>query len=826
MRPREVSHTERILYNMSIKLQGLIRMGLKRVLLVVSLVVLAVIVAAYMFLSTYDFNRLKPTISQAIRNATGWDLILDGDLELRVGLALGLSVEGVRFGNPPWASRKDLATIRRGEGQLALLPLLFGKIELRRLIFIEPDILLETDASGRFNLVFEPIRKLDAKEPTGEGKASAFPLREIRFEKGRITYRDGRSGRTFGMGLHKLNIVASDNESPIELSLRGVLNDKPFEIGGTLGSLAALTNPTQPWPMSVRFRGGGATAMLEGSIRDVRAAKGLAFIVTAQGKSISDVFELAGLKTPPDLGPFAALIKLADTEGDLSAEELDLQVGEKDLVEMGIHGSVRDVFSLRGIDVAFTVRGRDLAKLQKPLGRSLPLKGPFLVSGKVVDPENKTYSLTDLKGAFGNNEINGWVQLNLGGTQPQVTAGLRSQRFDLHRLLISDIAKLPFMANLPRLGPIELEIKISDPFDKRAVEDLNLRIGTSDLVSIGIRGSIQSPTALRGIKLSFEAEGKDLANLEKLVNRTLPLKGPFSLSGQITDPGDRNYKFNNLEAVFGKNHLHGTVDINLVGKEAKVKASLSSPQLDLRPVATSEIARLPWVEALSHLGPIRVGTTLSAPTGNLKVEELDLEIGTENLVKAKVNGSIDDPLGLRGLHLGFGIEGEDLVNLEKLIGRPWPFRGAFSVFGKVSDLEDKVYSFTDIKAIFEQNEVDGSLELHLIGEKPKMRVAISSKALDLRSNLSSDLWESPWIEALSDLGPVSLNVSISDLSGEVAVEQLDLRLGTKELAEVQINGAVQHPMTMREIDLTVMMQGRDSGNLQKLFGHLPPMEGP
>ena len=94
----------------------------KWVLGIITVLILAVIVTLYIVLSSYDFNNLKPTITEAVRDATGRELTLGGDIELKIGLIPVLVVEDVRFQNASWGSRPEMAKIKRFELQVALIP--------------------------------------------------------------------------------------------------------------------------------------------------------------------------------------------------------------------------------------------------------------------------------------------------------------------------------------------------------------------------------------------------------------------------------------------------------------------------------------------------------------------------------------------------------------------------------------------------------------------------------------------------------------------------------------------------------------------------------
>jgi uncharacterized protein involved in outer membrane biogenesis len=60
---------------------------------------IATIVAAYLILSTYDYNKFKPFIAKVVEDATGRKLTLAGDIDLEVDLSPTLVVEDVSFQN-------------------------------------------------------------------------------------------------------------------------------------------------------------------------------------------------------------------------------------------------------------------------------------------------------------------------------------------------------------------------------------------------------------------------------------------------------------------------------------------------------------------------------------------------------------------------------------------------------------------------------------------------------------------------------------------------------------------------------------------------------
>ena len=225
--------------------------------------IVVLIIAVVVILSTYNFNSLKPQITKAAKEATGRELTLGGDIRLKISLTPALVVENVSFQNAPWGSRPEMAKIKRFEVQVALIPLISKRIELKRLILVEPDILVETDKSGKSNLEFEtPPKAVSEKRKEDvpakkEMKLPALVVNELRITKAQVTYRDGRSGKTMVVALETLTAAVAGLESPVTLKLKGAYNSEPFEAEGTLGPLAALTGEGKPWPLQVTAKAFG-----------------------------------------------------------------------------------------------------------------------------------------------------------------------------------------------------------------------------------------------------------------------------------------------------------------------------------------------------------------------------------------------------------------------------------------------------------------------------------------------------------------------------------------------------------------------------------------
>ncbi len=315
----------------------------KWVLGAIALVVVGFFAVAYIMIATYDFNKLKPRIAGAVRDATGRELTLAGDFKLSFGLSPTVSLEGVSLQNAPWGSRPEMARIKRFEIQMALLPLFRREIQFKRLILVEPDILIEKDPSGKSNLDFKPVAKPKAEEGPGRAGLPPVVVEEIRIEKGIATIRDAKKAKSSSLAITELKAAVPAGEKPIEFDLKGSYDGKPLEVRGSAGPAHVLMDQEKPSPVNLTAQAAGATLKVEGTIKELLKAKGLDLTVSAEGPSFRNIAEFGGVAGMPDLGAFKLNTKIRGDTEKLTLTNLKAAAGSSDIsgsAELTLSGKV------------------------------------------------------------------------------------------------------------------------------------------------------------------------------------------------------------------------------------------------------------------------------------------------------------------------------------------------------------------------------------------------------------------------------------------------------------------------------------------------------
>ena len=101
---------------------------MKKLLIGLAGLLVVLVVAVLVVPGLIDWNGYKPQIRDQVREATGRDLEIGGDISLGILPAPALTVENVRFANAEGLEPPHMATLERLEVRVAFGPLLSGQI--------------------------------------------------------------------------------------------------------------------------------------------------------------------------------------------------------------------------------------------------------------------------------------------------------------------------------------------------------------------------------------------------------------------------------------------------------------------------------------------------------------------------------------------------------------------------------------------------------------------------------------------------------------------------------------------------------------------------
>ncbi len=291
--------------------------------------VVAVVVAGFAILSTMEFEELRGVIEAEAKEATGRELEIAGPIDLKISLTPAITLEEVRFANAAWGSRADMVSVRRFELEVALLPLLSGDIQVKRLVVIEPDILIETDKKGRGNWEIAAPAETGEKAEEEAGPATLPNFDRVVVRDAVLTYRDGQTGEEFRVRLSKLAALKTSRAVPLEIAFEGAYNEVPFQVEGAVGLIRNLVG-AEPYPVQLDVAVGGAKIAVDGRIAEPLTGEGIDLKIQASGQSLADLGALGGVALPP-LGPYDLSAQVAQDGKGYKLTGLTAKIGSSDI---------------------------------------------------------------------------------------------------------------------------------------------------------------------------------------------------------------------------------------------------------------------------------------------------------------------------------------------------------------------------------------------------------------------------------------------------------------------------------------------------------------
>ncbi len=188
-----------------------------------NLIVLVIVVAlaAPLF---FDPNDYKDTIAEQVRQRTGRDITIAGDMTFSVLPWLGVSVGEVTLGNAAGFGDAPFAKVASADVRVKLVPLLSREVRMDTVSVTGLELNLARDADGRGN--WEDLAGAGgaAEQPAGgDARAlAAFALGGVRVEDAAVTYRDAVSGQQLALTDLDLRTGPVSLGDPVdaELSLR------------------------------------------------------------------------------------------------------------------------------------------------------------------------------------------------------------------------------------------------------------------------------------------------------------------------------------------------------------------------------------------------------------------------------------------------------------------------------------------------------------------------------------------------------------------------------------------------------------------------------
>ncbi len=193
---------------------------IKYILLGIPLLLVLIIGGLAFFLYTLDLNSYKEQIVNAAKENTGRDLVIEGDIEHSLFPRLGLTLGSTTFGNAAGFGDTPMASIDEVDINVAVLPLLKGKVEASKVKLHGLKMNLHKNAKGVTNwddLVTETGEEETATTEESAGADVDIVINGVEITDAELQWQDDEAGT-------KVQI------SPFNLTTGKIVDGQPTDV--------------------------------------------------------------------------------------------------------------------------------------------------------------------------------------------------------------------------------------------------------------------------------------------------------------------------------------------------------------------------------------------------------------------------------------------------------------------------------------------------------------------------------------------------------------------------------------------------------------------
>ncbi len=469
---------------------------IKYLLIALAVLVVVFIAGAVVLVATVDPNDHKDRIVALVKDATGRDLKLEGDIGFTFFPKLGVKLGQAELSNAPGFAEQSFASVERVGVSVDLLALLQAKVQADTIELKGLRVNLQKNKNGKTNwddLSGDPS-KSSAKPAESDGASLGLEVAGVRITDSQLVYDDQQAG-------NKITL------NPIEIHTGSIGSGKPSNISVVLG--LTQTNPV----MSADIKLDTKAKLNIGT--EVYELTDLVLGVVAKGDDLPDGEVDLKVKTNIDAHLKKESLKMAPINIQVAGLELDgdldVQSFSKPKISFGLHAEEIDLDKFLPASegdsekAAASESSDDKIELPTDTLRSLNIDGSLNIKTFRVAGLTMTDMAATIRGKDGVINLNpltmnlykgaytGSAGLNVAGSTPSYSASSE----------LKDLAIEGLMADLSESGKSVIRGKSELAFTVTTTGD---RVSTLKKRLNGTANFRASEGALQSKKLASNVE--------------------------------------------------------------------------------------------------------------------------------------------------------------------------------------------------------------------------------------------------------------------------------------------------------------------------------
>jgi len=281
-------------------------------------------IALIVLVAAFDWNWFRGPIERRIAAATGRELHI-GNLDVDLGWRTRIRADDVTFTNASWSQRPHMVELKQITATIEALPLLHGEVDVPFIDVDTPRLLIESNAAGRGNWVFEPREpRKSADKPVG------LPLiREIRVRNGEFELIERKFQTNLTLAIYS-GKAGKDSRAPLLADGKGTYRGGTFQLSARVDSPLEFQDAERPYRIDLRASAGETHAHVSGSLLGQVQFEHFQVQTEASGANLADVYGLLGVPLPET--PPYRLSGVLDRDGYVwSYQDFKGKVGDSDM---------------------------------------------------------------------------------------------------------------------------------------------------------------------------------------------------------------------------------------------------------------------------------------------------------------------------------------------------------------------------------------------------------------------------------------------------------------------------------------------------------------
>ena len=278
------------------------------------------LVAVIIGIAFFPWDALRQPINRYVSGQLGRRFEITQHLDVRLGRTTTVIAEGVEIANPAWADKPLLLKATSAEFDIAVWPLLFGKVQIPRIFLKNPQLGLQLESDGR--------RTWALSRDTSD--AGAVPdIGSLLVDQGTLSYIDSVQDANVDV---QFSIAAESSRAlPLDFKAAGQWKGKKLAANGQTGGVLNLSkNVAGSFPLQVDALVGLTRFKVDGTITDLVALSGVDVSFDMQGRNLDELYKFTGVVLP-STPPYKVRGKLVRQGTSWVASQLQGTLGSSDV---------------------------------------------------------------------------------------------------------------------------------------------------------------------------------------------------------------------------------------------------------------------------------------------------------------------------------------------------------------------------------------------------------------------------------------------------------------------------------------------------------------